>query len=57
MFSLPLGQDQVKWHVWLEEEALWNRLRTLSHFAVLDGELLKVSVFSLLYPMPLDCLP
>jgi hypothetical protein len=43
MFSLPLGQDQVKWHVWLDEEALWNRLRTLSHFAVLEGELLKVS--------------
>lgn len=44
LFSLPLGEDKVKWTVWLEKEALWKRLRTLSHVAVLEGEKLKVSV-------------
>jgi len=38
LFSLPLGEDKVKWTVWLEKEALWKRLRTLSHVAVLEGE-------------------
>jgi hypothetical protein len=57
LFSLPLGQDKVRWHVWLDEEALWNRLRTLSHFAVLEGEGLKVSALSFLQPMPLDIYP
>ncbi|KAF2684923.1 methyltransferase domain-containing protein [Lentithecium fluviatile CBS 122367] len=41
LFSLPLGQDKVRWSIWLDQEALWNRLRTLSHFAVLEGEGLK----------------
>jgi len=50
LFSLPLGQDKVRWHVWLDEEALWNRLRTLSHFALLEGQGLKVSAFSLPHP-------
>ncbi|KAF2657355.1 S-adenosyl-L-methionine-dependent methyltransferase [Lophiostoma macrostomum CBS 122681] len=41
LFSLPLGEQQVKWTVWLEQEALWQRLRTLSHVAVLEGENLE----------------
>lgn len=43
LFSLPLGEDTVKWTVWLEKEALWKRLRTLSHVAVLEGKNLEVS--------------
>jgi len=43
LFSLPLGEDKVKWTVWLDKEALWKRLRTLSHVAVLEGERLSVS--------------
>ncbi|KAF2794036.1 methyltransferase domain-containing protein [Melanomma pulvis-pyrius CBS 109.77] len=41
LFSLPLGQEKLKWTVWLEKETLWKRLRTLSHVAVLEGENLK----------------
>ncbi|OTB05975.1 hypothetical protein M426DRAFT_319353 [Hypoxylon sp. CI-4A] len=37
-FSLPLGEDKVKWTVWLSEEALSARLNTLSQIAVLKGE-------------------
>ncbi|KAI1105527.1 S-adenosyl-L-methionine-dependent methyltransferase [Jackrogersella minutella] len=36
-FSLPLGEDSVKWTVWLTEEALSLRLKTLSQIAVLKG--------------------
>ena len=36
LFSLPLGEDSVPWTVWLTDEALWLRLRTLSHIAVLQ---------------------
>jgi hypothetical protein len=42
-FSLPLGQETVPFTVWLSEDALWSRLQTLSHIAVLEGnELQKV---------------
>ncbi|KAI5862196.1 S-adenosyl-L-methionine-dependent methyltransferase [Durotheca rogersii] len=37
-FTLPLGEDTVKWTVWLGEEALASRLNTLSQIAVLKGE-------------------
>ncbi|OTA93611.1 hypothetical protein M434DRAFT_395428 [Hypoxylon sp. CO27-5] len=37
-FSLPLGEDSVKWTVWLSEEALSLRLNTLSQIALLKGE-------------------
>ncbi|KAI0147962.1 S-adenosyl-L-methionine-dependent methyltransferase [Hypoxylon sp. NC0597] len=37
-FSLPLGEDTVKWTVWLSEEALSLRLNTLSQIALLKGE-------------------
>ncbi|CAJ2501157.1 Uu.00g040100.m01.CDS01 [Anthostomella pinea] len=37
-FSLPLGEDSVKWTVWLTEDALWARFNTLSQIAVLKGD-------------------
>ncbi|PQE20023.1 methyltransferase protein [Rutstroemia sp. NJR-2017a BVV2] len=37
-FSLPLGEETVRWTVWLDEEAIWNRFNTLSHIAVIEGE-------------------
>lgn len=37
-FSLPLGEETLKWTVWLSEEALWARINTLSQVAVLEGE-------------------
>ncbi|TRX96729.1 hypothetical protein FHL15_002395 [Xylaria flabelliformis] len=37
-FSLPLGENMVKWSMWLSEEALWARINTLSQIAVLKGE-------------------
>lgn len=38
LFSLPLGEDQQKWTVWLSPENLWARYSTLSHIAVQEGE-------------------
>ncbi|KAJ2972335.1 hypothetical protein NUW58_g9204 [Xylaria curta] len=37
-FSLPLGENKVKWTMWLGEEALWARINTLSQIAVLEGK-------------------
>ncbi|KAI1112498.1 S-adenosyl-L-methionine-dependent methyltransferase [Nemania sp. NC0429] len=37
-FSLPLGENTIKWTRWLSEEALWARINTLSQIAVLVGE-------------------
>ncbi|KAH7034849.1 methyltransferase domain-containing protein [Microdochium trichocladiopsis] len=37
-FSLPLGEAKVPFEVWLTEDALWSRLRTLSQVAVLSQE-------------------
>ncbi|KAI0135124.1 S-adenosyl-L-methionine-dependent methyltransferase [Daldinia grandis] len=37
-FSLPLGEDSIKWTVWLSEEALASRLNTLSQIAVLKDD-------------------
>ncbi|KAB5580778.1 S-adenosyl-L-methionine-dependent methyltransferase [Coniochaeta sp. 2T2.1] len=36
-FSLPLGEETIKWTVWLSEDALWARINTLSQVAVLQG--------------------
>ncbi|QDS67667.1 hypothetical protein FKW77_004952 [Venturia effusa] len=41
LFSLPLGEDEVKWTVWLTKEKIWNRFSTLSQIAILEGEALK----------------
>lgn len=37
-FSVPLGQDSVEWAHWLSEDALWKRINTLSHVAMLEGD-------------------
>jgi len=41
-FSLPLGEDSVKWTVWLTKDAIWERFRTLSHIANLEEGQLEV---------------
>ncbi|KAF9876438.1 hypothetical protein CkaCkLH20_05846 [Colletotrichum karsti] len=38
LFSVPVGEEKVPFTVWLTPEAVWNRLRTLSQVAVLEGE-------------------
>lgn len=42
LFSLPLGEDQIKWTVWLSRDGVWKRFRTLSQVAMLEGEELEV---------------
>jgi hypothetical protein len=37
-FSLPLGEERVKWTVWLTAEALWSRYTTLSQIANLEED-------------------
>jgi hypothetical protein len=32
-FSLPVGEDDVKWTVWLSDEGVWSRFSTLSQIA------------------------
>ena len=41
LFGLPLGEDCVEFISWLSKEDIWGRLRTLSQFAVLEGEELE----------------
>jgi len=43
LFALPLGEDQIKWTVWLSKGNIWKRFRTLGQIAVLEGEALEVS--------------
>ncbi|KAI5202183.1 hypothetical protein AUEXF2481DRAFT_430641 [Aureobasidium subglaciale EXF-2481] len=38
LFALPLAENVEEWSVWLFEDALWERLSTLSQIAVLQGE-------------------
>ena len=38
LFSLPIGEDSVRWTVWLSDEALWLRFQTLSQISVLQGQ-------------------
>lgn len=40
-FSLPLGEDDTKWTVWLSDEAVWKRYATLSQIANLEGDKLE----------------
>lgn len=50
-FSLPLGEETVKWAVWLTEQAIWERYLTLSQIAILNGpdrEIVKRAVFQAL---------
>ena len=44
LFSLPLGEYEEKWTVWLSKEKLWSRFSTWSQIAVLEGEDREVSV-------------
>ncbi|KAK2065304.1 methyltransferase domain-containing protein [Colletotrichum caudatum] len=41
LFSVPVGEEKVPFTVWLTPEALWNRIRTLSQVAVLEGDAAK----------------
>ena len=38
LFSTPIGEDRTEWTIWLGHDALWDRVRTLSHIAVLKGQ-------------------
>lgn len=40
LFETPLVEKAFKWTVWLSDDALWLRLKTLSQIAVLEGEAL-----------------
>ncbi|KAH0436816.1 hypothetical protein CcaCcLH18_04142 [Colletotrichum camelliae] len=41
LFSVPIGEEKVPFTVWLTPEAVWNRIRTLSQIAVLEGAAAK----------------
>ena len=43
LFSLPLGEDSVKFTYWLTREAVWERFHSISYIAVLEGQVLAVS--------------
>lgn len=36
-FSLPLGEEELRWTVWLTDDAVWQRYTTLSQVANLDA--------------------
>ena len=36
-FSLPLGEDTIKWTVYLADEGVWSRYTTLSQIANLEA--------------------
>lgn len=38
LFSVPIETEEASWTVWATLEGLWDRLRTLSHLAILEGE-------------------
>lgn len=40
IFGLPIGEGSVKYEHRLTLDAIWSRLRTLSQFAILEGEAL-----------------
>lgn len=41
IFGLPIGEDTVEYEQRLNPDAIWSRLRTLSQFAILEGEELE----------------
>ena len=43
LFSLPIGEDAVKFTVWQSREAIWERFNTLSQISVLEQEQLAVN--------------
>lgn len=38
LFSLPIGQHEERWEVWLTKDKIWERLNTLSQISVLEPE-------------------
>lgn len=46
-FSLPIAEETEKFEVRLSKEGLWERYRTLSQIAMLEGEEREVSFFSI----------
>ena len=45
LFSLPLGSHIERWTSWLpNKQAVWDRLYTISHIAVLQGQQLEASL-------------
>ena len=42
LFSLPLGEHVERWTTWLDKGAVWDRFRTISYVARLEGEELAV---------------
>ena len=43
-FSLPIGEGSTEFVYWLHPEAIWERFRSLSQIAILEGEELAVSL-------------
>ncbi|KAL8954050.1 MAG: hypothetical protein Q9222_000107 [Ikaeria aurantiellina] len=41
LFSLPVGEDSVDFTHWMHPEAIWERYRSLSQIAVLEGDELR----------------
>lgn len=41
-FSLPLGEESVRFTHWISQETIWERYRSQSQFAVLEGQQLDV---------------
>lgn len=41
LFSLPLGEAKFPFENWLTKDEIWNRYRTLSQVAVLEGDELE----------------
>jgi hypothetical protein len=37
LFGLPIGENTVAFETWLPKEDIWQRFRTLSQIAVLEG--------------------
>lgn len=38
LFSLPIGEDSVKFSIWLSRDAIWERYHTLSQISNLEAE-------------------
>lgn len=43
LFSLPLGEESVKFSYWMSKDAIWKRYSTLSQIAVLSPAEKEVS--------------
>ena len=49
LFRTPLQEQLIPFTVYLSPDALWKRLRTISQIAVMEGELLDVSLFLFIF--------